>query len=208
MLELLAPTDPIRPAQSVYPGQAVSRPEQGNAGRARRPALPLRQRAQAPVLRLFSAKRRAVGPHAKLPQRSSSARTRYATVASVRAETEPHAWSINRSFETERTASQSAHDVSRSPPSGGSMRTRSGIRARSVVVSGMTITRPAGPLLNWSFEMMSAGRWRPCSWPRTGSKSVSQISPRFGNYQSMPSASDPSSSSSSSTVSPLSRSAA
>ncbi len=115
-------------------------------------------------------------------QRSRSVLTRYSMLARVRAETVPQAWSLTRrSVEIERMASHKAHEVSLRPPSGGSTRTRNGIRCRSTVVNGTTTINPAGPLLNWSVEMIRAGRWRPCSCPRTGSKSANQISPRPAN---------------------------
>jgi hypothetical protein len=76
-------------------------------------------------------------------------------------------------------ASQRAALSRSSPPSGGDRGTWDGI-GRSVEVIGSRITRSAGPLLNSSSEMTTAGRRPACSWPMVGARFTSQTSPRRG----------------------------
>jgi hypothetical protein len=84
-----------------------------------------------------------------------------------------------RRRETDRMASQRTALSRSNPPSGGDRDTWDGI-GRSVEVIGNRITRSAGPLLNSSSEITTAGRRPACSWPMVGARFTSQSSPRRG----------------------------
>ena len=85
----------------------------------------------------------------------------------------------SRRVEIERMSSVLAKLGRVRPPSGGSIWMCVGMR-RWTVVMGTTITSCAGPAFSVSAETMSAGRVRPCSWPRTGSRSTYRALPRSG----------------------------
>lgn len=116
----------------------------------------------------------------KLIQRSRTIRRRSSTTASVPGATAPQALS-SRSLEIDRTASHIAYDVSRTPPSGGSIWTWSGI-PRRVVVNGTTMTKFARPRLKLSADTTKAGRIPACSCPRVGFRLTIQISPREATW--------------------------
>ncbi len=97
----------------------------------------------------------------------------------VDGDTRPQA-SSRRSFEIERTASQSTAEGRERPPSGGLTTTCEGM-PRIVFVIGATMTSSAGPRLNSSTERTSTGRRPACSRPWTGLRSASQTSPRCGS---------------------------
>src|SRR5205085_7196851 len=64
------------------------------------------------------------------------------------------------------------------------MRTNVG-SGRALLVIGTTTIIRDGPRFTRSAETTTAGRWRPCSCPRTGSRSMCQTSPRLG-FSAMP----------------------
>ena len=108
----------------------------------------------------------------------SRTRTRSSTSARVSAWTRPQR-AINRSRETDRSASQRMADSTLTPPSGGRMTTCVAMPRRGFV-TGTANPRSAGPALKRFTESTSAGRPPDCSRPRVGLKSTSQISPRYG----------------------------
>ena len=83
----------------------------------------------------------------------------------------------SRSEIMERTSSHLIKLTVATPPSGGTRRTWERMPLSRLVI-GNTISKPAGLRLKRSWEITKQGRVPFCSCPRTGSRSISQTSPR------------------------------